>query len=64
MKGNLYQATEDTSEEWYLLSCNKYHFSPVRYFGAARDLPGVRELFEQPRESRPFNGDVLAQNNI
>ena len=27
----------------------QYHF-PLRYFGAARDLPGVRELFEQARK--------------
>ena len=30
---------------------SKLGFSHSRYFGAARDLPGVRELFEQPRKS-------------
>ena len=29
----------------------KFHVSfYVRYFGAAKDLPGVRELFEQERK--------------
>ena len=25
-------------------------YSLIRYFGAARDLPGVRELFDKPRK--------------
>ena len=30
-----------------------------RYFGAARDLPGVRELFETEREEIYFRGTVV-----
>lgn len=38
--------------------CDHVH----RYFGAARDLPGVRELFaaaEEPKTERKTKGDLM-----
>jgi len=42
---------------WYYYIYYFYHRCFVRYFGAAKDLPGVRELFEQEREC--FSDDHL-----
>lgn len=65
VKAKKYQGTEATSKYYffymYCISLGPLHclplsrihvsfFFPVRYFGAAKDLPGVRELFEQERE--------------
>ncbi len=50
MKEKKYLAIVVISKRNNLSSIRKFLLLSCRYFGAAKDLPGVRELFDQERK--------------
>lgn len=54
------QGLRDTSES-FLLSCNcSFCDGVIRYFGRAKDLPGVRELFQSRKKEEEEENQALA----